>query len=301
MILLYHLLFPDDTPQEMWNAGKVLRLHEFKRQMTWLKNNFDILSLSEYMRVKSDKSKERKRIIAVTFDDGYHNTYELISPFLEKESIPVTFFVNTSHLVDGQLLWFVYFNALCFEKSYQEIIIEEKTYPLVSENNCFNAWRTLINLARQSSDAITFYMDFAKRYPLPEDIIRKYSGFTEQQIAQIGRTPHLALGGHTHNHPYLDKISKEDQYSEMLQNKQILEKLSGNEVTHFAYTGGIYNRDSIAAVKMVGFQAAFSVNPKGLSLETQFEMPRTDIYSPSLIKLIVKTTGLVNLFRQREF
>lgn len=29
MILLYHLVFPDSTPKDAWNAGLVLRLADF--------------------------------------------------------------------------------------------------------------------------------------------------------------------------------------------------------------------------------------------------------------------------------
>lgn len=298
MILLYHLVFPDDTPKDTWNAGKVLRLRDFKRQITWLKRYFNLVSLSEYINDTVTRTNTNHKNIAITFDDGYCRTFDLISPFLIMEEIPVTFFVTTSHLTDGRLLWFVYFNALCFEKAYPEIAINAQIHILNSEKNCYTAWRTLINLARQSGDAISFSREFSRKYPLPDRIIQNYLGLTETQIGNIGRSPLMDLGGHTHNHPYLDQISKEKQIDEMLQNKQLLERLSDKPVPFFAYTGGVYNPDSITAVIKAGFQAAFAINPRGLGGEIRYELPRTDIYSPSIIKLLLKVSGLVNLVRR---
>ncbi len=298
MILLYHLIFPDDTPADARNAGKVLKLKDFKRHITWLNKYFNIVSLKEHINLAADRTSSNRICIAITFDDGYQRTFDLISPFLVKEEIPVTFFVTTSHLSDDQLLWFVYFNALCFEKTYPDITISGKIYLLNSEKNCYTAWRTLINLARHSGDAIAFSRNFSRDYPLPESIVQKYLGLTEKQISEIGKSPFLALGGHTHHHPYLNQISQKIQYQEMLQNKQILERLSGKPVEHFAYTGGVYNMQSITAAKEAGFHAAFAVNPRRLNAEPLFEIPRTDIYSPSLLKLTLKVTGIVNFARR---
>ena len=283
---------------DTWNAGQVLRLRDFKRQIIWLRKYFNIVSLSEYVNNPIKRTNNTRKTIAITFDDGYRKTFDLISPFLNENNIPVTFFVTTSHLTDGQLLWFVYFNALCFEKVYPEITINAKTYSLNSEKNCYTAWKTLISLARQSGDAIAFSREFSKNYSLPEHIIQKYLGLTETQIADIGKSAFLELGGHTHNHPYLDQVSKEVQLREMCQNKQMLEDLSGNTIPYFAYTGGVYNTDSIEAVKEIGFRAAFAVNPRGLGRETKYELPRTDIYSPSMAKLILKVSGLVDIARR---
>jgi len=301
MILLYHLVFPDDTPLDTWNAGQVLRLKDFKRHITWLKKYYQIVPLFNYLKDETSNSNNRPKKIAITFDDGYQKTFDLIFPYLQKEEIPVTFFTTTSHLIDSQLLWFVYFNALCFEKVYKEISINQQIYPLVSERACYIAWRTLINHARESGNAIAFSRDFSRNFPLPESVVQKYLGMTEKQISEIGKSQFLALGGHTHHHPYLNQISQEIQYQEMLQNKQILERISGKPVEHFAYTGGVYNTQSITAAKEAGFQAAFAVNPRRLSTEPLYEIPRTDIYSPSMLKLILKVSGVVNFARQMGY
>jgi len=291
MILLYHLIFPDDTPPDAWNAAKILRLADFKRQIHWLKKYYRIIPLDRYVSEAFYSTKPHMRNTAITFDDGYHATFDLVAPFLEAESVPVTFFINTYHLENPRLLWFVFFNALCFEKTYDKLTIDGSSYPLDSEKNCLKAWRILINLARTSGNAITFSQQFSQRYPLPDAVTDKYMGLNKEQIRQISSSMLLSAGGHTHRHPYLDQVTPERQLDEITQNKTILEELTGKPVEYFAYTGGIYNTDSITAVKRAGFKAAFAIRPDNLGAEPNYEIPRTDIYSGSLIKFILKRFG----------
>ncbi len=184
------------------------------------------------------------------------------------------------------------------KKPMQGLLIEKKIFPLVSEKTCFTAWRTLINLARASGDAVAFTKDFAKNYPLPDLITHKYLGMSADQISAFGSSSVLELGGHTHSHPYLDQIPFDQQLDEMQKNKHILEEISNSKVRYFAYTGGEYDAHSLEAVKRVGFEAAFAVQPKNLGPDYQYEIPRMDIYSPSLLKLMLKVSGLVDLARK---
>lgn len=298
MILLYHLVFPDSTPKDTWNAGLVLRLSDFKRQILWLKNRFEFLSLEDYLISSEESTLKPKKMVALTFDDGYRAVFDLVSPFLEEEQIPATFFVNTSHLQDNKLYWFVYFNALCSERAYPSVNIDGNNYSLDNRKSSLAAWSYLISLARQSGDPIAFSNEFQNKYPLPPYIVHKYQGMTLSQIIGIGKSNIFSVGGHTHSHPYLDLLTERDQYLEIIENKQILENLISKPVKFFAFTGGEYNLDSLYAVKRAGFKAALALKPKNLGKEAIFEIPRIEVYSPSLIKLELKLMGIDQLVRK---
>jgi len=297
MILLYHLVFPDSTPEDAWNAGLVLRLSYFKRQLIWLKKRFEIVSLEAYMKAFLNSKRSIRGKFAITFDDGYRQVVDLVMPFLNEEGIPATFFVSTSQLKDRALLWFVYFNALCSEKCYESIEVNGESYPLTNYKSSMTAWRKLIALARESGDAIAYFKIFSKKYPLPDHVFRKYEGMSEDQIINIGRSKLFTVGAHTIHHPYLDQISKESLELELIGNKQTLEKIIGENVRFFAYTGGVYNKDVLRSVKEAGFEAAFTITSRHIGSDTIFEMPRTDIYSPSLLKFKLKLCDLGGLVR----
>lgn len=294
MILLYHLVFPDDTPSDAWNAGLILRVKDFKRQMLWLRRFYRVVPLDEYVDHLTSKDKPKDRLAALTFDDCYANTFQLIASFLIENDIPATFFANTVHLEQNSLLWFVYFNALCFESVYSELLIDSDRFPLKTEPECRVAWQKLINLARASSDARVFSSDFSRNYPLPAEISARYEGLSKEQFNQIGISSLFSLGGHTHSHPYLDQIPLNEQIEEISYNKRLLEEFSGKPVDHFAYTGGVYNNDSINAVKRSGFKTGFAIRPKQLDDNLLYEIPRTEVYGGSILKFLVKISGIIN-------
>ena len=291
MILLYHLVFPDSTPKGTWNAGLVLRVAQFKRQLMWLTHRYQIVKLEDYVSILRQEPQETRGKVAITFDDGYRSVVDLVAPFLESQQVPATFFCTTRHVNQQDLLWFVYINALCSERVYQQITVQGTNYRLDSREPSLKAWRAIIKLARESEDPIGFAADLENQYPLPSEVMRKYAGVTKEQLMELGRSKILTLGGHTHNHPYLDQISYQNQVQEMSVNKKILEDLSGKPVSLFAYTGGVYNSDSIVAAQAVGFDAAFAIASKNIGADLIFEIPRTDIYSPSLMKFKLKLSG----------
>ena len=295
MILLYHLIFPDSTPSTAWNAGNILRLSSFQKQMLWLKRHLTIVPLSEYTAQVKSNPAYSKNHFTITFDDGYHQVFDLVSPFLIQQGIPATFFVTSSHLQDNRLLWFVYLNALSSENVYQSLEIDGNILPLTDAKSKYSTWKRLIHLARLGQDPLGFVQKISRKYPLPEAVLRKYAGLTLEQLASFGKTDLLTLGGHTHSHPYLDQLSEPEQEEQMRINKTILEQASGKPVHYFAYTGGVYNADSIQAVKRVGFQAALAVRPLRLGDDPLLELPRTGIYSPSMVKFIPKALGLAEL------
>ena len=295
MILLYHLVFPDSTPSTAWNAGNILRLSSFQKQMLWLKRHFTIVSLTEYTGQVRSNPAYSKNHFTLTFDDGYHQVFDLVSPFLIQQGIPGAFFVTSSHLQDNRLLWFVYLNALSSENVYQSLEIDGNILPLTDAKSKYSTWKRLIHLARLGQDPLGFVQKISRKYPLPEAVLRKYAGLTLEQLASFGKTDLLTLGGHTHSHPYLDQLPASGQEEQMRINKTILEEASGKPVHYFAYTGGIYNPDSIQAVKRVGFQAALAVRPLRLGDDPLLELPRTGVYSPSMLKFIPKALGLAEL------
>jgi peptidoglycan/xylan/chitin deacetylase (PgdA/CDA1 family) len=296
VILLYHLIFPDDTPAGSWNAGNIIRVSAFRRQLRWLRRHFSFVSLEEYVALLQTDPKLTRANLALTFDDGYARTYALAAPVLREEGIPTTFFANTVNRDKG-LLWFVYFNALCSEKAYPAVEINGVSHPLDTKRNSLRAWKALIQLARSSPDARAFADEFASKYPLPAQIQDNYAGLRSEQLAEIGASTIFSLGGHTHSHPYLDQLGQTEQRDEMLLNRQILEQISGKPVSFFAYPGGVYNQSSITAAQQAGFRAAFAVTPARISADPMFEIPRSGVFSPALWKLQVKVLGLVDFLR----
>jgi peptidoglycan/xylan/chitin deacetylase (PgdA/CDA1 family) len=72
---------------------------EFLRQMTWLQQHFELISLADVqqrLRMPSDRPA-----VAITFDDGYAVNCETALPFLVERGIPCTYFVTSRNVLEG--------------------------------------------------------------------------------------------------------------------------------------------------------------------------------------------------------
>lgn len=86
-ILIYH--------QVGAGTGKQtdLALSDFKWQVDWLVENREIVDLETAIRRWHEPGSER--LVLVTFDDGYRDTFETAFPILSRRGIPFTLYVST--------------------------------------------------------------------------------------------------------------------------------------------------------------------------------------------------------------
>lgn len=63
---------------------------------------------------------------------------------------------------------------------------------------------------------------------------------TPQDISAAAKSPLLHFGGHTASHRYLTTVPMADVTNELMNNKQYLEDIVGEEVPHFCLPGGKY-------------------------------------------------------------
>ena len=87
VVLCYHRV--SDEYQDSLSVG----VDQFKRQMSLLKSQCDVVSLSELVKEKPGQST--KPLAVVTFDDGYLDNYKNAFPVLKDLDLPATFFICT--------------------------------------------------------------------------------------------------------------------------------------------------------------------------------------------------------------
>jgi len=295
MILLYHRVYSDSTPKNQWAPGPIFTSSDFRKQVQWLKNYYEIVSISDYL--KTYPQSTTNACVSITFDDGLRETFENVTQILDEENIPALYFVSTSHIEPGRLLWFNYLNALCFEEQYSMIKFNGHSYPLFSQTQSRKTWQSLMTLARMYGKPDDYFKELRVKYPINSSVISKFAGMTQQQLKLLGLSDLFTVGGHTCTHPYLDKCDRVTKVKEIITNKEILERLVGQKVKYFAYPSNIYDTETISITKAAGFEAAFSVNSKRLGNDPLFEIERTGIYSSSLLKLQLKLLGVVKLAR----
>ena len=94
MVLFYHRVA--DISPNAWTCPT----KTFARQMQWLKQHFDMVSLSEAQR-RIRSGNNQRPCVSITFDDGYAENCDFAIPLLVREGIPCTYFVTTRNVIEG--------------------------------------------------------------------------------------------------------------------------------------------------------------------------------------------------------
>lgn len=93
-ILFYHRVA--DEIHNDWTIGT----REFSRQIDWLRERFDLVSLAE-AQTRIASGRNRRPTACITFDDGYADNLQFAIPVLLKHQIPFTYFICTGPVKHG--------------------------------------------------------------------------------------------------------------------------------------------------------------------------------------------------------
>ena len=102
----------------------------------------------------------------------------------------------------------------------------------------------------------------------------------------------MDIASHSHTHPNLTALSREELYYELLESKRILESL-GVEVKTFVYPYGAWNTTVAQAVAEAGYLCARTVEPACMNLtllpDFRYQVPSWSITSesPEVISAII--------------
>jgi peptidoglycan/xylan/chitin deacetylase (PgdA/CDA1 family) len=95
LVLFYHRVADDRaTP---WTISNRM----FARQVRWLRDRFELISLEETQR-RIRRGANCRPSVSITFDDGYADNCHQAIPLLVKERIPCTYFVTLQNVLKGE-------------------------------------------------------------------------------------------------------------------------------------------------------------------------------------------------------
>jgi peptidoglycan/xylan/chitin deacetylase (PgdA/CDA1 family) len=91
VILTYHSISSD-------GVFDTVEPKDFIRQLEYLKKNYMIVPLVEMLKCNGRRAKHAKRMVSITFDDGYQDFYQAVYTLLRKDNLPATVFVATNYV-----------------------------------------------------------------------------------------------------------------------------------------------------------------------------------------------------------
>ena len=263
---------------------KHLYVKTFLRQMKYLKRNHNILSMDEVIYYIAKKLNFPPNPVAITFDDGFKNNYTVAAPILSELKIPAAFYIPTYFIDTDEMFWVDKIDYCINRTSVKNISLPYFKHPfhLRTKQDKIKSSALIRAYCKANTNAITnriidALIDATRVKPETADY-EKYSKIKWAQLKEMSNNPLFIIGGHSHTHHILSKLSLQELDFEITESINLLERNLTKKIKHYSYPeGGLqdYNEKVIKKLKANGIRSClttiFGLNSKDSNL---FELKR---------------------------
>jgi O-antigen/teichoic acid export membrane protein/peptidoglycan/xylan/chitin deacetylase (PgdA/CDA1 family) len=269
LVLGYHRIGhpgPGVHDERLWSATE----EDFDRQLRFLARHVDVVSGDDLPAVLDEP---RGRHVALTFDDGYRDNYELAYPLLRAHGLPATFFVATGFLDRPHAAW------------WDEIAWMARA----SERPGLASVQALLDiycgLPAERTEAFMDWVAEASGSGRADPQAASSTWMTWDMVREMRRGG-MAFGAHTVDHPVLGRCPIERQRREIEKSAERLHEELGEATTLFSYPiggRGAFDERTRACVRAAGITHAFSFygGHRGRGGFDRLDIPRAHV-SPTL-------------------
>ena len=262
---IYRLLHPV--------VGEIWCLHRVVPNRSWALPNRELEITPDYLEqlilsymgdgycfVSIDSIVERinkmrwpwqKKMVNISFDDGFRDIYEYAYPIFKKYNIPFTIYLTTA-LPEGKAeLWWIKLERLI--NQYTTLIVQGEEYrceTMEEKNQVFNDLMQRIYHCSDTPSKV-FGKWFAN-YQIDMDNLT----LTWDELAEMLSSGLLTLGSHTQSHPMLTKIPTDEVRTELKESKTIIEQHLSIPINHFSYPHSAYNMEIANELRLIGYKSA---------------------------------------------
>jgi peptidoglycan/xylan/chitin deacetylase (PgdA/CDA1 family) len=287
-ILAWHRVGDDDPLTFQFDDDLIsATTGEFRRQMQFLRRNFDVISFRDLDQLESEGRPLPRRALIITFDDGYRDNYTRAFPILKELGLPATIFLATGHIGQTRLFWWDQV-AYCLKQTERQSVrlpeFSDEPVALLEPAARRNAIERIQNwLKQQPEEARRSFVNGlgeALEVELPPRLAEGMH-LTWDEVKDMAAHG-IEFGSHTVTHPILANVSEPQLAEEIAGSKRAIEARLGREVIAFAYPAGRRSRFNQAVCRAVaehGYRYAVAFD-EGIVADLQaerFTLPRIHV------------------------
>ncbi|MCU0790566.1 MAG: polysaccharide deacetylase family protein [Nitratireductor sp.] len=227
------------------NAHLVVTPRFLDRLVASLKRHYDLVSMDEAaQRIREpDRSRDGRRFIAITLDDGYRDNLVNAVPVFERHGVPYTIFIAPG-LVEGEAtLWWEDLEVVI--ASRERIVMHSPAnrieFDLTSPAKKRAAYSELVAFLTSKVDEQTQRRMVAELAWQAGVDIKAHVGeaiMNWREIEQLSARPLCTIGAHTVNHYAVARLDRSLARAEIIESARIIEMETGRRPRHFAFPYG---------------------------------------------------------------
>jgi len=291
---MYH--YVRDLKNSQFPKIKGLDYQDFLDQIKFLKKEYNILSIEEFLNSDFDQNKKN---CVLTFDDGYVDHYDFVFPTLLDNNIKGAFFspvdtIQNNVLLDVNLIHLV-LSSENETKILKRLIFHYNK--IRDDNPPIENYISSINTESRYDTKTTIIIKRLLQLFLPFDIRSKIcrlllEDFVEQNEETLSKLFYLSkknikemisngmhFGSHGKSHLWFSSLNRKDQEVEIKSSINFLSSLYDKEFDlTMCYPYGDFNEDTLSLLKKYNFKLALTTIPNTYNKENHnlFKIPRWD-------------------------
>jgi len=297
-IVMYH--YVRNIKKSKYPNLKGLEFSDFRKQITYLKKNFNLLSNNQFIEILNSRKIPKKKSILLTFDDGYRDHFEYVFPFLKKQDVSAVFYppimcVRNKAVLDVNKIHFILAKEENRDKILDLIFLYVKK---ILNKNPQQIGIEKINLLSRYDDKKTILIKRLLQHHLPlpyrkkivDKIFKHIVNYSEEEFSKILYMNknniqelyknNFSIGSHGYNHYWWEKINKNEQEMEIKKSINYFKKIKVFDKNFsVCYPYGSYNLQTLNLLKKYKIKFALttrvgSINKK--NIKKVYEFPRFD-------------------------
>ncbi|WP_222564849.1 polysaccharide deacetylase family protein [Novilysobacter antarcticus] len=261
LILNYHRVGDGSRSihdRDLWSASS----EAFDAQLAFLKTHSDVIGLDD---IESALSRRGSRHVAITFDDGYLDNYELAYPLLRKHRLPAAFFIATGFIDEPCLPWWDEIAMLVRTTTVGQLDLPEWIPGplLLRPGERAGVIRALLSAykAAPGEEAARLLDSLREQARCGSNVAPVAKHWMDWKMIRDMAANGMTIGGHTVHHPVLSRRSLAQQRAEISGCAARLRAELGQTMDYFAYPVGspdAFDERTRQCLQDAGVRLAFS-------------------------------------------
>jgi peptidoglycan/xylan/chitin deacetylase (PgdA/CDA1 family) len=180
-----------------------------------------------------------RKLLALTFDDGYRDNFTVAYPLLKRLGIPFAIYATTSFPDGEAVLWWYAVERLLREHD-QIALADGRLLPCRTsqeKQDAFVSLRQAIMALPHAALGDTVNGMF-EQASFDWRQLCAAEALSWDDLRELARDPLVTIGAHTVNHPVLSALSVDQAYAEISESRERIESHIGVPVKHFCYPFG---------------------------------------------------------------
>jgi peptidoglycan/xylan/chitin deacetylase (PgdA/CDA1 family) len=224
---------------------------DLRRQWLYLRRHYRVLPLENALeelyapRNKGIQRKDRRPLLALTFDDGYYDSYTHAFALACELHVPITIFLIPGYIESAHCFWWLEGEHLTRNAQVDKVAVEGRIYHLNKPEERKALAQAIYIRARYASSvtdreafltsicsalATTSFVTVEEELALP---------LTWETVRKMAGSAWISFGAHTMNHPVLAYLTEPAEMQfEVEECRAALERQLGHPVRTFAYPLG---------------------------------------------------------------